>query len=138
MWKLMFAGDLVTGFSKQQVVENLAQRLDRSPKAVAKELFSGTPVCVKEVETEAEAVQWREDFFDRGALLIVLPGDEKTPFGSRYAGADPANVNVSEPTMASVFARLPAVRRRNQAFMILGMLALGIAVVVTVVVMLGG
>lgn len=136
MWKLMFAGDIVTGFNRQQVIANLAQLLERSPTAVAETLFSGTPVCVEEVETEAEARRWRESFFDRGALLIVLPGDEQTPFGSRYAGADPANINIAEPTIASVFARIPAVRRRNHAFLVLGMLALIIAVLVAIALML--
>lgn len=133
MWKLMFTGDTVTGYERQQVIDGIARLLERSRESVAKELFSGKPVCIEEVESEEEAIEWRRKFADRGALLIALPGDEQTPFGSRYAGADPANINVAEPTMASVFARLPAVRRRNQAFMILGMLALSLAVVLAVV-----
>lgn len=133
MWKLMFTGDIVTGYERQQVIGSLAKLLDRSRESVAKELFNGKPVCIEEVESEDEAIAWRRKFADRGALLIALPADEQTPFGSRYAGADPANINIAEPTMASVFARLPAVRRRNQAFMILGMLALCLAVVLAIV-----
>lgn len=127
----MYTGDLITGFNRQQVAENLASFLNKDSATVNKELFTGAPVCIKEVESEDEANEWRREFADRGAALIVLPGDEETPFGSRYAGADPANVNVAEPTIASVFSRIPAVRRRNQAFLILGMTTLLAVVVLT-------
>lgn len=127
----MYTGDLITGFNRQQVVENLAQFLNKSSDAVTKDLFQSTPACFKEVETEAEANEWRRGFADQGAVLIVLPGDEDTPLGSRYAGADPANVNVAEPTIASVFARIPAVRKRNQAFLLVGMTTL-LAIIVVV------
>lgn len=130
----MFTGDLVTGFNRQQVVDNLAKLLNRSSDAINQELFKEAPVCFREVEDEEEANQWRRDFANNGALLIVLPGDEQTPFGSRYAGADPANINVAEPTIASVFARIPAVRRRNQAFLVLGMTTLFVVIVLVLLI----
>lgn len=138
MWKLMFTGDLITGFNRPQVIDNLAELLGKNPEAVANELFKNAPVCVKEVESEEEAGKWRRRFADRGALLVALPEDESSLLGSRFVGANPRNVNVAEPTIASVLARSPALRRRNQAFMLLGLIALMIAVVLAVVLTIGG
>ncbi len=132
MYRLMFTGELVTGFQRQEVIDNLARRLETSPDKIRETLFTGSPIEVKTVDDKAEADQWRRGFADDGALLIVLPGDEDTPGGSRYAGADPANTNVEEPSIASVTARLPAVRRRNAAFMKLGGIAALIALVIIV------
>lgn len=137
MWKLMFSGDLVTGYRRAQVVHNLAQLLERDEQEVDSHLFSGKPICVAQVESEADAVKWRRDFADRGALLTVLPEHEDEYLSSRYSGANAANINVAEPTIASVFARVPAIRRRNQAFIVLGMLGLSLAVVLAVIVLLG-
>lgn len=137
MWKLMFAGDVVTGYRRDQVVHNLAQLLQRDEEAVARELFGGKPVCVEQVASEEEAVKWRREFADRGALLMMLAQDEDNYLNSRYAGANAANINVAEPTIASVFARVPALRRRNQAFIVLGMLGISIAVVLAVVLAIG-
>ncbi|WP_111640491.1 hypothetical protein [Marinimicrobium alkaliphilum] len=123
MYKLTFTGDLVTGFQRKETIENLAELLGIGTDEVQQRFFSDTPVEFKRVESEDEATRWREDFADAGALLIVSPVDEDIPGGSYYAGADPANTVVEEPTIASVTARLPAVRRRNQALMGLGVLA---------------
>lgn len=132
MYRLMFTGDLVTGFQRQEVIDNLAKRLEMSPDKVRKTLFTGSPVEFKTVDDKKAADHWRRDFADDGALLIVLAGDEDTPGGSRYAGADPANTNIEEPTIASTTARLDAVRRRNVAFMKLGAIAALIALVIIV------
>lgn len=132
MYRLMFTGDLVTGFQRQEVIANLAKRLDQDPDQVRRAFFTGSPVEFKTVAEKREADQWRREFADDGALLIVLPGDEDTPGGSRYAGADPANTNIEEPTLSSVTARLDAVRRRNVAFMKLGGIAALIALAVVV------
>ncbi len=130
MWKLVFTGDLVTGFERQEVVENLAKLLDKTPDQVGEELFVGKPVVLATVETEAEAQQHRRKFVDAGALLMVLPADEATPGGSPYAGADPANTRIEEPTPDSVTSNLTGVRRRNRAIMALGMAAIFIAILV--------
>lgn len=133
MYRLMFTGDLVTGFQRQEVIDKLAKRLEQSPDEVRESLFTGEPVEVKTVENKSDADHWRREFADAGALLIILPGDEDTPGGSRYAGADPASTNIEEPTPASVTARLAAVRRRNMAFMKLGGFALLLALVIILV-----
>lgn len=133
MYKLMFTGDLVTGFQRQEVIDRLSKLLDVSTDEVEDRFFTHSPVEFKAVEEEREAKHWRRQFADAGALLMVLPGDEDTPGGSRYAGADPANTQVEEPTMASITARLPAVRRRNRALMALG----GIAAVLAVILIIG-
>lgn len=133
MYRLMFTGDLVTGFRRQEVIDNLARRLEMSADDVYETLFANPPIEFKTVDEKTEADQWRRSFADDGALLIVLPGDEDTPGGSRYAGADPANTNVEEPTIASVTARLPAVRRRNAAFMKLGGIALVLALIIILI-----
>ncbi len=138
MYRLMFTGDLVTGFQRQEVIDNLAKRLEISPEKVHETLFTGSPVEFKTVDDKADADKWRRSFADDGALLIVLPGDEDTPGGSRYAGADPASTNVEEPTIASVTARLPAVRRRNATFMLLGAIAVLLALVLIVFAWIAG
>ncbi len=130
MWKLVFTGDLVTGFERQEAIENLADLLNKEPDEVAEQLFVGQPVVIDTVATEAEANRWRRDFVEAGALLMVLPADEQTPGGHPYAGADPVNTNVEEPTPASVTSNIPGVRRRNRAFVALGMVAVFIAIVV--------
>lgn len=137
MYRLMFTGDLVTGFQRHEAIDQLAKLLERSPDEVRDTLFTGEPVEFRTVDDKAEADQWRRNFADAGALLIILPGDEDTPGGSRYAGADPASTNIEEPTPSSVTARLPAVRRRNVAFMILGGIALLLAVLIIIGAFLG-
>ncbi|MGD8175425.1 hypothetical protein [Marinimicrobium sp. ARAG 43.8] len=122
MYRLTFTGDTVTGFRRQEAIDNLARLLEMSPEQTEAELFSPGSVDFKVVDTKEEADQWRHAFGEAGALLIVLPEGENTPGGSRFAGADPASTSIEEPTPASVMARLPAVRRRNRAFMILGAL----------------
>lgn len=137
MWKLIFTGDVITGFNRSQVIDDLAKLLDRSPEAIANELFKEAPVCIKEVESKEEAGKWRRQFADRGAQLLAVPEDESELLWSRFVGASPRNVNVADPTIASVLARSPALRRRNQAFMMLGMIALMIAIVLAIVLLIG-
>lgn len=132
MYKLMFTGDLVTGFQRQEVIGRLAKLLEISTDEVQDRFFTYSPVEFKQVEDESEAKHWRREFADAGALLIVLPGDEETPGGSRYAGADPANTHVEEPTLSSITARMPAIRRRNQAMMILGVIGTALAVIIII------
>ncbi|WP_347331016.1 hypothetical protein [Marinimicrobium locisalis] len=132
-YRLMFTGDIVTGFQRQEVIDNLASLLKQSPEEVRETLFPGEPVEFKTVESKSDADHWRRQFAEAGALLIILPGDEDTPGGSRYAGADPAGTNIEEPSPSSVTARLDAVRRRNVAFMKLGGVALLVALVIIVV-----
>jgi len=132
MYKLMFTGDLVTGFQRQEVIGRLAKLLEISKDEVRDRFFTQSPVEFKQVEKESEAKHWRREFAEAGALLIVLPASEDTPGGSRYAGADPANTHVEEPTMASITARLPAIRRRNQAMMMLGVIGTAMAVIIII------
>ncbi len=124
MWNLMFTGDLVTGFNRPDVIDNLANLVHKSPEWISRNWFSGSPVKIETVSTEQDATRWRRDFADAGALLLVVPVDEEHAGISRYAGQHPANIRTEEPTMASVTARIPAIRRRNHAFMILGGFAL--------------
>lgn len=132
-YRLMFTGDVVTGFQRHEVIDRLASLLKQSPDEVRETLFTGEPVEFKTVEAKSDADHWRRQFADAGALLIILPGDEDTPGGSRYAGADPASTNIEEPSPSSVTARLDAVRRRNAAFMKMGGIALLLALVIIVV-----
>lgn len=133
MWNLVFTGDLLTGYRRDEVVANLAKLLQKAPDEVRSELFSGEAVNLRQVTDEQEASQWRRRFASAGALILVVPADEETPGGSRFAGTDPANRNIEEPTIASVFARVPAVRRRNQAYAFLGMVVLASAIIFVVV-----
>lgn len=130
MYKLWFTGDLVTGFQRQEVIANLATLTESSPEKIRGRFFTGSPVEFMTLDDKTEAQRWRKAFAEAGALLIVLPASETTPGGSRYAGADPANTDVEEPTLASVTARIPGVRRRNQAFMVLGVIAAILAVII--------
>jgi len=123
MYRLMFTGDIATGFRRQEVIERLAKLLDISTDAVERELFTGGPVEFKRLDDKEAAQQWRKDFAEAGAVLMVL--GEQHP----YAGADPAATQAEEPTPASVTARMPGVRRRNFAYMVLGALGMLLALV---------
>jgi len=123
MYRLMFTGDIATGFQRQEVVERLARLLETSPEVVDRELFTGGPVEFKRLDDKEAAQQWRKDFAEAGAVLMVL--GEQHP----YASADPAGTEAEEPTPASVTARMPGVRRRNFAYMVLGALGMLLALV---------
>ena len=123
MYRLMFTGDIATGFRRQEVVERLARLLGISAEEVEEKLFTGAPVEFKCLEDKETAQQWRKDFADAGAVLMVL--GEQHP----YAGADPAGTEAEEPTPASITAHLPGVRRRNLAYMVMGALAMLLALV---------
>lgn len=122
MWKLVFAGDLVTGFEHQEAIDNLAKLLKLQPEEVGAQLFSGEPVVFKEVETEDEAQQWRIRFEDAGALLLVMPADGTIPTGWPFTGR---LGYFEEPSTTSLGTRVPFIRQRNNAFTILALIVLG-------------
>ncbi|WP_339897005.1 hypothetical protein [uncultured Gilvimarinus sp.] len=77
MIKLVFAGDLITGFDRPQVVGQLAKLLKRDEAQIQRMLFSGKPVVVKRVATDEEAYKWRKAFAGAGAVLMVSAGTEE-------------------------------------------------------------
>lgn len=133
MWDLVFTGDLVTGYKREDVISNLAKLLDKGPDSIKNELFAGEHVRLRRVASEREARQWRRHFADAGALLMILPADSETAGGLPLTGLDPGSRNIEEPTIASVFARVPALRRRNQAFAFLALIVLtGVVIAILV------
>ncbi len=133
MWDLVFTGDLVTGYKRDDVIINLAKLLGKAPDSIRNDLFTGDQVRLQRVTSEREARQWRRHFADAGALLMILPADTETADGLPLTGLDPGSRNIEEPTMASVFARVPAIRRRNQAFIFLALSVLtGVVIAILV------
>lgn len=129
----MFTGDLATGYTRPEVVANLARLSGQSPDWIARHWFSGKPVRIETVASEQDAARWRRDFADAGALLLIVPADESAVDGSHYVAGYSTSARTEEPTLASLNARIPAIRQRNQAFMLLGGLALLIVLIVATV-----
>ncbi|MDO3382229.1 hypothetical protein [Gilvimarinus algae] len=72
MFRLVFAGELITGFDRESVIRNLAKLLKQEEQTVRERLFAGQPVAVKKVDTKEQALKWRKAFANAGAVLIVL------------------------------------------------------------------
>jgi hypothetical protein len=161
MIKLVFAGDLITGFERNQVVSQLAQLLKRDETQIRRMLFNGKAVVVKKVTTDTEANQWRKAFADAGAVLMVSAGDREPADTAPEAAEDSASKSLEpditvadslsenqadrndsgitgalaeEPTLASEASRSPGIRRRNKAYVLLGGLVL-VAIALTVLVL---
>ncbi|WP_049721524.1 hypothetical protein [Gilvimarinus polysaccharolyticus] len=174
MIKLIFAGELITGFERAQVVSQLAKLLKRDEDQILRMLFCGKAVVVKKVTTEQDAYKWRKAFATAGAVLMVsdaadepanLSRDDDTDTGADtgaetgsheapadsqlessdtaqqldedVADADDSGVTgaiTEEPSLASEASRSPGVRRRNRAFIVMGLLVL-IAIAITVFVL---
>jgi|GEM_PF-1336983 len=150
MIKLVFAGDLITGFGRAQVVRQLAVLLQRDEAHIIEALFNGTPVIVKKVSSTEEAYQWRKDFAAAGAVLMIAntaknstdAPQQHTPEATLtldeqleenvYEASDSGVTGAltEEPTLASEASRVPGVRRRNQAYILMGVLVLGAIVVI--------
>lgn len=77
MIKLVFAGDVITGFERSQVISQLAKLLKRDETQIRRMLFSGKAVVVKKVATDEEAYKWRKAFANAGAVLMVSAGDQE-------------------------------------------------------------
>ncbi|WP_041523103.1 hypothetical protein [Gilvimarinus agarilyticus] len=86
MIKLVFAGDLITGFDRPQVIRQLAKLLKRDEAQIQRMLFSGKPVVVKKVATDEEAYKWRKAFANAGAVLMISANAEEPADG----GVSPA------------------------------------------------
>ena len=106
MYRLMFTGDLVTGFQRREVIDKLASLLGQSPDEVRESLFTGEPVEFKTVENKDDANQWRRDFADAGQRREA-PGD-RPPLAAIATGArgrrEPAVVVVARDVSRPVEA----------------------------------
>ncbi|UTF60489.1 hypothetical protein [Gilvimarinus sp. DA14] len=156
MFRLVFAGELLTGFDQESVERNLARLLNQDEQKIRARLFSGEPVTVKKVETQQEAFKWRKGFANAGAVLVVLslgdtpPAnpvvDERDgtlpdePIGNQ-GGEEPQQVDIKdpqatsyeEPTLDSEAKRSPGVRMRNKIYVLLGTAALAFVALVVLV-----
>ncbi|WP_020209180.1 hypothetical protein [Gilvimarinus chinensis] len=157
MFRLVFAGELITGFTQGTVERNLAKLLKQNEQTIRQRLFNGEPVTVKKVETQADALKWRKAFANAGAVLVVLSlgdtppanpavtdtsdkpealgsSEERTGGRDKEQGADrhdPQATSYEEPTLESEAERSPGVRMHNKVYVLLGAAALVfIAVVV--------
>lgn len=103
MIKLVFAGDLITGFERSQVVSQLAKLLKRDEQQISRMLFGGKAVVVKRVATNKEAYRWRKAFADVGAVLMVSAGDREaadTAPGAAEYSAEQGLTKDREPSIA--------------------------------------
>lgn len=127
MYTLTFSGELVTGFGRDQVVENLATLLKQSPDTVRRRLFSGKTVVIKRDVPEETAIKWRQAFARAGAVLVLTDAEQKGS-GPRYQ-----RVVTEEPSPSSLAAQTPSTRQRNRGYLWLGLIALVLIVVIVAV-----
>lgn len=119
MWQLVFSGELVTGYEHREVLYKLARLLGEKEAVVERTLFGKEPVVFKEVEREEDALAWRDRFAAAGAVLLVVPEDARSRAWP-YVGHKLRVTYLHEPTPSSMKLRLPYIRQRNHAFVILG------------------
>ncbi|MCP8898621.1 hypothetical protein [Gilvimarinus xylanilyticus] len=145
MFRLVFAGELVTGYDEQSVVRNLAKLLKRDEQKIRTQLFAGSPVTIKKVETQEQALKWRKAFANAGAILVVLslgdtppanptvsaPWDDKAESGPDRN--NPQATTYEEPTLSSEAERSPGVRKRNKVYVLLGAVALAVVAAIVLV-----
>lgn len=70
--QLVFAGEILAGFSQAQVREKLGRRLRLDEQRLNK-LFSGQRVVIKRDLSPSEAAEWVERFRAIGAVLHAMP-----------------------------------------------------------------
>lgn len=126
MYTLIFSGELITGFARDQVIDNLAALLEQSQQEVGRNLFSGETVVISSHVPEEAAIQWRRDFADAGAVLIMTDAEQGD--GSRYQ-----RVITEEPSLGSLAAQVPSARRRTRGYAWMGLLTLGLIALVVMV-----
>ena len=124
MVTLTFSGELVTGYRREQVVENLAALLKQPPEKVSQRLFSGKTVVIKRDVSVETADKWRQAFARAGAVLVVTDTDEPDT-GPHYQ-----RVVTEEPSPSSLAAQGPSVRQRNRGYLWLGLIAVVLIVVI--------
>ena len=145
MFRLVFAGELVTGFDEESVVRNLAKLLKRDEQKIRTQLFAGSPVTIKKVETQEQALKWRKAFANAGAVLVVLSLGDTPPAnptvsapekGAVEPGPDrnnPQATTYEEPTLSSEAERSPGVRKRNKVYVLLGAVVLAAVAAIVLV-----
>lgn len=98
--QLVFAGEVLTGFSHTQVREKLGRRL-RLDEPRLNKLFSGQRVVIKRGLSPAEAADWVQRFRAIGAVLHAVPAKP----ASTHSAALPAPPLATPPPPAA--AALP-------------------------------
>jgi hypothetical protein len=92
MFKLIFRGELVSGYVKADVVIKLAALLKQSPERIEK-LFAGShEKIIKRVDTLAKAQQWATAFARAGAVLVIVEEALAAPANPPTHSAQPALV----------------------------------------------
>ena len=105
MFKLIFRGELVSGYVKADVVIKLAALLKQSPERIEK-LFAGShEKIIKRVDTLAKAQQWVMAFARAGAVLVIVEETLTGPANPPTDSAQPARVPAeSLPAQSSISA----------------------------------
>lgn len=145
MFRLVFAGELVTGFDEASVVRNLAKLLKRDEQKIRTQLFAGSPVTIKKVETQEQALKWRKAFANAGAVLVVLSLGDTPPANPTVSAPEksaaetgpdrnnPQATTYEEPTLSSEAERSPGVRKRNKVYVLMGAVALAVVAAIVLV-----
>lgn len=72
MYKLIFRGELISGFVKDDVVRELAILLKQPPERIAKLFLGDQEKLIKRVESSAQAQKWVHAFARAGAVLVTV------------------------------------------------------------------
>lgn len=135
MLKLVFSGEIIQGFERDQVIEKLALLLKQTPDTINKNLFAGRPVVVKRVESDVIADKWIKTFAKAGALLQAMPVSEEQIIDSAPVNAPldevagknlqasiqtPLVVGAKTDTSHSAAPKRGLSRRRQKVFLVLG------------------
>ena len=101
--QLVFAGEILAGFSHAQVREKLGRRLRLDEQRLNK-LFSGQRVVIKRDLAPAEAAEWVQRFRAIGAVLHAIPAKP----AATHTAALPAPPQPASPARAAAAAAAQA------------------------------
>lgn len=101
MYKLIFRGELVSGYVRADVVSKLAALLKQPPERIEKLFLGNQERIIKRVDTHAQAQQWVAAFARAGAVL-VMEGETVTETNVPAHFSQPASAEEDNlPTQSS-------------------------------------
>ena len=102
-YKLVYAGDIVPGFEREDVWNNLQALLQADHKTLG-QLFSGRPVVVRKNLTADQIRPYEQAMVNSGAACLVLPVNNES------FGEDRVQVPVSQAMLDRLLPRMGRVR----------------------------
>lgn len=110
---LVFAGEILAGYTQAQVREKLGRRLRLDEQKLEK-LFSGQRVVIKRDLSPADAADWVQRFWAVGAVLHAVPAQAPTaPDGPRLATPKALAAASPQPQPVAKVPSAPAPARRT-------------------------